>query len=88
MISAGIMALAVLSDGFAAAMTGSEVTMAGSSVSGSGRRSTGAAGARERRRRLRVWTPGLTTTAKLREQQRHSGRARKQRHGDRAHKYV
>jgi hypothetical protein len=46
MISAGIMALAVLSDGFAAATTGSEVTMAGSSVSGSGRRSTGAAGAR------------------------------------------
>jgi hypothetical protein len=85
MILAGTMTLAVLSDGFAAATTGSEVAMAGFSISGSGRRRRPRAWMAESARRLRVWTPGLTTTGKLREKQRHSGRARKQRHGDRAH---
>jgi hypothetical protein len=46
MISAGTMTLAVLSDGFAAATTGSEVAMAGFSISGSGRRRTAEAAAR------------------------------------------
>jgi hypothetical protein len=40
MISAGTMTLAVLSDGFAAATTGSEVAMAVFSISGSVRRRT------------------------------------------------
>jgi hypothetical protein len=46
MISAGTMTLAVLSDGFFAATTGSEVAMAGFSISGSGRRRTAKAAAR------------------------------------------
>jgi hypothetical protein len=46
MISAGTMTLVVLSDGFAAATTGSEVAMAGFSISGNGRRRTAEAAAR------------------------------------------
>ncbi len=46
MISMGTMMLAVLSDGFTAATTGSEVTMAGFGISGSGRRRTAEAAAR------------------------------------------